>query len=128
MLGDYGFVESFFTKAGEVVKQNSDFISYWCQLNISLAIAVERYILIVKATNAEELLSKPRRRKLYCLIILWISFPPIFFFAVHFSYFNEVSVFRIQKLKYWFLFQIDSRINVYCYQFSSFHYSHIALF
>ena len=74
-LGEYDFSTSWFALTGEVIKYVADFSSYWSQVNISLAIAVERYVLIAKATRANELLSKYRRRVLYVLTSVWIIIP-----------------------------------------------------
>ena len=67
-------------KTGDFVRFLSDFLSYWTQINLSLAIAVERYILIVLATDAASLLSKQRRRRLYAFAISWVAVPPVCYF------------------------------------------------
>ena len=74
-----GFVSSWFTETGEIIKYLTDFFSYWSQLNFSLAIAIERYVLIVKATQAQGLLTKSRRQKFYALTIIWVSVPALIY-------------------------------------------------
>ena len=71
--GIYGFlIDNKAAQYGGWVIFFVSFLIYWTQINLSLAIAVERYILIVLATEADTLLSKSRRRKLYLLFITWI--------------------------------------------------------
>ena len=80
---DYAFLTSWFVSIGDSLKFFSDFSSYWSQINILMAIAIERYILIVRGEDAERLLSKSRRRKLYAFTVVCIVIPAIVSSVLH---------------------------------------------
>ena len=84
-FGQYEFLSTWFYTAGEDIKYVADFFSYWSQVNISLAIAVERYIIIAMATSSDQLLSKSRRRSLYVFTSLWIIIPAVLYFLLQSS-------------------------------------------
>ena len=87
--GNYGFVSSPFVVSGETIKMIAEFLSYWSQINITLAIAVERYVLIAKASQAESILNKSRRRIFYALTIIWVAVLALFYSVVKLDYFNK---------------------------------------
>ncbi|XP_075256573.1 uncharacterized protein LOC142349046 [Convolutriloba macropyga] len=63
----------------ETLRLFIDISTYWSQLVLSLAIAIERYILIVRSHDSNVILSKPRRRVFYALVVIAICIvPPIF--------------------------------------------------
>ena len=73
-------------RTGDNVRFGADFLAYWAQINLTLAIAIERFILIAKATDAANLLNKTRRKKIYAFAIIWVSIPPIVYFYLHFQF------------------------------------------
>ena len=81
-MDEYGVSNSLFSLTGDYVRLAADFFSLWAQINISFAIAIERYILIVWATDAGDLLNKKRRKKLYAFVMIWIVFPVVFYFSM----------------------------------------------
>ena len=95
-FGDDGIKPNRIYATGESAKYIADIISYWCQINISLAIAFERYVLIAKATNAEHLLNKSRRRKIYTFTILWISVPAFLYLFFQLDFMKQYVVVRIK--------------------------------
>ena len=97
--GEYGFVSSWFAVLGDSVKLISDFFSYWSQVNITLAIAVERFVLIVYATSSESILSKNRRLKFYIFTILSIFIPSVFRIAINSDYLKQHKQVRLGVLQ-----------------------------
>ena len=93
--GNYGLLSSWFVSSGEIIKTSTDFFTYWSQINITLAIAVERYILIAKASQAESILNKSRRRKIYAFAIIWVAVPAIFSTIIKLNYRNSYDLVRM---------------------------------
>ena len=91
-FGHNGVPPNRVTVVGESIKSNADILSYWSQINISLALALERYILIAKATNAGSLLSKSRRRKIYAFTIFWISIPSLLYIILRVDHLKRYTV------------------------------------
>ena len=54
-----------------------DISTYWSQIILILAIAVERYILIVKGVEAKQLLNKKKRQMYYCVVLLICVLLPV---------------------------------------------------
>ncbi|XP_063722163.1 uncharacterized protein LOC134848579 [Symsagittifera roscoffensis] len=68
-----------------------DYYSYWSQVFLMLAISIERYILIVKATESKTLLSTRRRRLLYGFaIILGFIIPSVY--VVDYVFVNMLQI------------------------------------
>ena len=85
-LGDEFFVEQhLLVKFGTWLLFVVDLMTYWTQINLSLAIAVERYILIVRAPDAYRLLSSTRRMVFYTVTAFWII-APVFAFILFLVY------------------------------------------
>ena len=53
-----------------------DFTSYWSQLIFTLAIALERYVLITRGRRATFILNKSRRRFFYGAVLAVVVIPP----------------------------------------------------
>ena len=64
----------------------SDIVPYWCQIVQLLAMAIERYILICKATSSNQLLSKRRRKTFYTIVVLLSFLIPALIFAEYVYY------------------------------------------
>ena len=71
----------------------SDIVPYWCQIFQLLAMAFERYILICKGTESDQLLSKRRRIIFYTLTVILSFFAPALI-TVEYVYFEirKVSI------------------------------------
>ena len=53
-----------------------DVCPYWTQILLTLSLAIERYILICRGSDAKTILSQKRRKTAYCLIVLMIAVLP----------------------------------------------------
>ena len=87
------FYEDFFLKYGidysnmqrgpnfmniyRLVRILSEVVPYWCQIVLTIALAVERYILIVLGARAEMMLSKRNRLVFYSAVILLSLAPSV---------------------------------------------------
>ena len=54
----------------------SDVVPYWSQVTLTLAFALERYVLIVKGKEAAVILNKRKRKLLYSAVIFLGFVPP----------------------------------------------------
>ena len=54
-----------------------DFTTYWSQVVLTLAVAIERYIIIVKAKKLAYILNIKRRRLIYSVVMLMVVIPVV---------------------------------------------------
>ena len=62
---------------GDILRLITDFTIYWSQLVVTLAVALERFILIVYGNNSKVVLSPQRRKKFYSIVIFMVLILPI---------------------------------------------------
>ena len=81
---DYDYEEEYWRKVPVFQRQLKyvrvlvDICPYWIQIVLNLALAVERYILICRGTDAKTLLSQKRRRFFYGFVLVLIAVVPVF--------------------------------------------------
>ena len=81
-----------FDKLYKNVHMITDVVPYWSQAFLILALAIERYILIVKGVDADRILSKRNRKFFYFAVVVLGFVPPVLIMA-HFGnqMMNDVS-------------------------------------
>ena len=105
-MGDEFFVEQhLLVNFGTWLLFVVDLTTYWTQINLSLAIAVERYILIVRAPDAYRLLSSTRRMVFYTVTAFWIIVP-VFAFILFLVYHRDETEGTSYTLYIFWIFRI----------------------
>ena len=64
-----------FFKLYRTVHVISEVYPYWIQVTLTLALAIERYVLIVKGVDAKQILTK-RNRKIFYFFVAVLGFVP----------------------------------------------------
>ena len=66
-----------------VIHLLTDVCPYWSQVSLTLALAIERYILICKSTSAQSLLTTKKRLMFYGAVALTGFLPPALILSHH---------------------------------------------
>ena len=73
-----------FTWGVDTLRLLADISTYWSQIVIVLAIAIERFIIISMGRQAKNILTPQRRRRIYSIIIVVIAVLPVCVLCDHF--------------------------------------------
>ena len=65
----------------DILRLITDFTIYWSQLVVTLAVALERYILIVYGTKSKAILRTQRRKTFYSIVIFIVVILPVLVIA-----------------------------------------------
>ena len=79
-----------FTWGLDSLRVLTDISTYWTQLVVTLAIAIERYILITWGKNAKTILTPKRRRRMYLIVIIVVVIIPLLVMTDHFINYDTV--------------------------------------